>query len=149
MKTKLEKIIAKYSEKKYNEGNYFVGGGLAGVKFESNRHHDAKHDAGKLTLGKTVQMFKTAIGLDIELIKEIINYAIPNMEWHHAGLLPKAYGGGMKKTYFLNSSEIVEIATNWNNLIEKLEISKNEKRIKLELEKNKEQRQQEFFENFK
>lgn len=143
MKT-LAKIIQKYSAVNHNDNNYSIGGGLDGIKFASNRHEDAKSDNGKLTLGKATQMFKSATGLDISLVKEILEYAVPNMEWHHAGLLPKSYGGGMKKTYFLNSVEIVDIATNWQSYCEKLEISKNEKRIAEENKKNKEQRQQEF-----
>lgn len=122
MKT-LEKIIAKYSLKEYKE-NYSIGGGLDDCKFASRRHEDAKSDAGKLTIGKANQMFAKATGLTVDEVKEVLLYAVPNMEWHHAGLLPKAYGGGMKKTYFLNSTEIVDIATNWNDYQEKLTISK-------------------------
>jgi hypothetical protein len=139
----LEKIIAKYSSKEYKE-NYSIGGGLDDCKFASRRHEDAKSDDGKLTLGKANQMFAKATGLTVEEVKEILVYAVPNMEWHHAGLLPKAYGGGMKKTYFLNSAEIVEIATNWQNLVEKLEISKTEKRNAAEEKKNLEVRKLEF-----
>jgi len=119
----LEKIIAKYSSREYKE-NYSIGGGLDYYKLASRRHEDAKCDDGKLTLGKANQMFAKATGLTVEGVKEILLYAVPNMEWHHAGLLPKAYGGGMKKTYFLNSSEIVDVATNWNDYTEKLNLSK-------------------------
>lgn len=120
--TKLEKIATKYSEISHNEDNYEIGGGLSDGKFASRRHEDAKLDEGKLTEGKATQLFKTATGLDIDVVKAIINYAIPNMEWHHAGKLPKQYGGGMKKTYFLNAKEIVDIATNWISYLEKYEI---------------------------
>ena len=44
MKTKLEKIIEKYSRKEYNTDNYSVGGGLDSDKFASNRHEDAKYE---------------------------------------------------------------------------------------------------------
>ena len=98
----LEKIVEKYSEKEYKD-NYSIGGGLDDSKFASNRHEDAKYDKGKLTLGEATKMFAKATGLTIGEIKEVLNYAVPNMEYHHAGLLPKSYGGGMKKTYFLNS----------------------------------------------
>ena len=101
MKT-LNEIVEKYFLKECKK-NYDIGGGLDGSKFASNRHEDAKHDDGKLTLGKATRMFAKATGLTIEEVKEVLNYAVPNMEYHHAGLLPKACGGGMKKTYFLNS----------------------------------------------
>jgi len=122
MKT-LEKIIEKYSSKEYQD-NYDIGGGLTSYKYASNRHEDALADSGKLTFGKANQMFAKATGLKVEEVKEILLYAVPNMEWHHAGFLPKSYGGGMKKTYFLNSSEIVDVATNWNDYYEKLNLFK-------------------------
>lgn len=140
----LSLIIKKYSSVEFNKENYEIGGGLSNNKFASNRHEDAKNDKGKLTFGKTCQMFKKATGSDLNYIKEVINYAVPNMEWHHAGKLPKKYGGGMKKTYFLNSKEIVDIATNWKSYQEKLEISKAEKRKQEAERKSKEQLKQEF-----
>ena len=141
----LEKIVKKYSEINHNEENFEIGGGLSYGKFASNRHEDAKNDEGKLTLGKAVQMFKKATQIDdVDYIKEVIHYAVPNMEWHHAGKLPKAYGGGMKKTYFLNAKEIVNIAENWYSFVEKLEISKTEKRNAEEAKKNREQIKQDF-----
>lgn len=141
----LEKIIKKYSKLECNENNYCVDGGLTDTsKKASNRHEDALNDEGKLTFGKAAQMFKKATDCELDFIYEIFDYAVPNAEWHHAGFLPKKYGGGMKKTYFLNSAEIVDIATNWQNLIEKLEISKIEKRIAAENEKKQEQIKQEF-----
>ena len=141
----LEKIIKKYSEINHNEENFEIGGSLSDGKFASNRHEDAKNDEGKLTLGKAVQMFKKATQIEnVEYIKEVLHYAVPNMEWHHAGKLPKAYGGGMKKTYFLNSKEIVNVAENWASFVEKLEISKTEKRNAEEVKKNREQIKLEF-----
>ena len=106
----LEKIVKKYSEINHNEENFEIGGGLSDGKFASNRHEDAKNDEGKLTLGKAVQMFKKATeNDDTDFVKEVLQYAVPNMEWHHAGKLPKQYGGGMKKTYFINSKEMQTI----------------------------------------
>jgi hypothetical protein len=140
----LEKIIEKYSNVEYCLDNFNVGGGLDGAKFASNRHEDACNDRGKLTLGKATAMFSKATGCDIDFVKAIINYAVPYMEWHHAGKLPKQYGGGMKKTYFLNGNEIVDIATNWQNYVEKLELSINQKRIDLENKKSLENLQHEF-----
>jgi hypothetical protein len=120
---KLEIIANKFNAISYNQNNYGVGGGLSEGKFASNRHEDAKIDSGKLTLGQAKQLLKKATDLDLELIDSVIKYAVPNMEWHHAGKLPKQYGGGMKKTYFLNSTEIADLATNWNSHFEKLQIS--------------------------
>jgi len=123
-KTTLQSICTKFCKIKHNDDNYSIGGGLDSSKFASRRHEDAKYDEGKLTLGQATQLFKKATGLEIETVKEVLEYAVPNMEWHHAGMLPKAYGGGMKKTYFLNAEEICEVSTNWNSLIEKLALSK-------------------------
>jgi len=50
----------------------------------------------------------------------------------------------MKKTYFLNVTEICTIANDWSNLVDQLEIKITEKRQKEQNEKNKQQRQQEF-----
>ena len=124
----LEKIKNKFSEIAHNGNNYSVGGGLSVNQFASNRHEDAKYDEGKMTLGTVAQMFRKATGENLKKVKEIINYAIPNMEWHHAGMLPKAYGGGMGRTYFLNSLEIVDLAENWERQKNKLDISKEEER---------------------
>ena len=97
---KLQKIADKYKAIEHNEDNYSIGGGLSGEAFASRRHQDAKFDEGKLTEGKATQLFKTATGCELDYVKSIINYAVPNMEWHHAGKLPKSYGGGMKKNLF-------------------------------------------------
>lgn len=140
----LEKIAEKYSKIEHNNENYHIGGGLDSVKFASRRHEDAISDKGKLTLGKANQMFAKATGLTVAEVREIIEYAVPNMEWHHAGKLPKKYGGGMKKTYFLNSDEIVMIAKNWEDLVQKLEIQIEEERKAKENAKSRKERQFEF-----
>lgn len=141
MNNKLVKIANKYQAIKFNEDNYSVGGGLSNGAFASNRHQDAKYDEGKLTEGQATQLFKKATELGIEVVKAIITYAVPNMEWHHAGKLPKQYGGGMKKTYFLNATEIADLATNWESYFEKYQISieakKSAEQIKKELESKK------------
>jgi len=138
MNNKLVKIANKYQAIKFNDCNYSVGGGISNEAFASNRHQDAKYDEGKLTEGEATQLFKKATQLDTEVIKAVINYANPNMEWHHAGRLPKQYGGGMKKTYFLKSTEIVDLAINWDSYFFKYQISieakKNAEQIKKELE---------------
>ena len=116
---KLKKIHQKYKELDYNTDNYDVGGGLSDNKFASNRHEDARCDIGKLTLGEATQLFKKASGLETKEVKGIIEFNFPNMEWHHAGRLPKRYGGGMKKTYFLNSKEVSQLAKKWNEFEKK------------------------------
>ncbi|HOV92988.1 MAG TPA: hypothetical protein PLC04_07935 [Candidatus Kapabacteria bacterium] len=108
MKT-LKEIAEKYSQIEYNSDNYEVGGGLSRGKFASRRHLDATLDKGKLTLGQACQLFKKVTGGDLEHVKEVIRYAVPNMEWHHAG----SFNGQMMKTYFLNSDEIADLAENW------------------------------------
>ena len=50
----------------------------------------------------------------------------------------------MKKTYFLNSKEIVHVAENWASIVEKLTIPKTEKRNAEEAKKNREQIKLEF-----
>jgi hypothetical protein len=143
-KTTLQTIAAKYCAISYNDDNYSIGGGLDGGKFASHRHEDARSDGGKLTLGEATALFKKATGLDVDQVREVLEYAVPNMEWHHAGKLPKSYGGGMKKTYFLNSEELCKCATNWNDLIEKLAISKEDAKRAAEQKKNLEQRKHDF-----
>lgn len=141
---KLQKIAKKYEAIQHNEDNYSIGGGLAGNAFASRRHQDAKFDEGKLMEGKATQLFVKATGLELSYVKEIINYTVPNMEWHHAGKLPKSYGGGMKKTYFLNAKEIVDLATNWQSYCEKYEISIETKRTAAQVEKDLEIKKEQF-----
>lgn len=141
---KLEKIASKYCNVSHNEDNYAIGGGLDNNKFASNRHEDAKYDEGKLTEGQATQLFKKATSLDLDMVKAIINYAVPCMEWHHAGKLPKQYGGGMKKTYFLNAKEICDLATNWESYYEKYQISLETKRTAAEYQKGLDQKKEAF-----
>lgn len=122
MENSLLKVVKKYSSILDTEANYYLGGGLSEYKYESVRHAHAKSDKSRLTLGQAVQVFKKATNTDIDLIKEILNLAVPNMEWHHAGFLPKSYGGGMKKTYFIKSSQIVDVAENFNKYLEQIQI---------------------------
>ncbi len=143
-KTKLQTICTKYCEVNHNEDNYSIGGGLDGSKFASRRHEDACSDEGKLTLGEATQLFKKATGLDTDAVREILEYAVPNMEWHHAGKLPKSYGGGMKKTYFLNAAEICDVASNWDAYCEKLQLSKVAAKNAADEKRSLETTQQEF-----
>lgn len=81
------------------------GGGLAvniTGKYESNRHAIACME--KYTFGDCAKHLRSKKGgaFDItaaDLLRLYKNvYGEP--EWHHAGFLPKSYGGGMKKTFF-------------------------------------------------
>lgn len=83
------------------------GGGLAiniTGKYESNRHAIARIE--KYTFGEIVKELKKELNGGFEIsAKELLNSYIKakgTPEWHHAGFLPKSYGGGMKKTYFLD-----------------------------------------------
>lgn len=143
-KKTLQSICDKYCSIDYNDGNYSIGGGLSCDANASRRHQDAKFDEGKLTLGKATQLLKNVTGLEIDNVREIIEYAVPNMEWHHAGKLPKQYGGGMKKTYFLNAKEICDVAQNWDAYVEKLGLSKAAAKNAAEEKKNLEQRKHDF-----
>jgi hypothetical protein len=146
MKTaeKLQAIIARYNTITCNDSNYSIGGGLDSDKFASRRHENARNDDGKITLGEAVQLFRKATGLETEEVKDILIFAVPMMEWHHAGKLPKAYGGGMKKTYFLNSKEIVDIASNWDTYTKRLSRSKITASNAVEERKSLEARKAEF-----
>lgn len=142
--SKLQLICKKYCSLKHNDDNYSIGGGLDDSKFASRRHEDAKSDEGKLTLGAATQLFKKATGLEIETVREILEYAVPNMEWHHAGKLPKSYGGGMKKTYFLNAEEICDVAKNWDSYSERIKLSHIAAQNAAEIKKTLENRKLEF-----
>lgn len=128
----LQKMAEKYAAINYDGDNYYIGGGLADSgKFESNRHFAAKRDPGKLTVGQFVQKVKRLTKLDTDLINYLI-YSNFNLEWHHAGKLPKRYGGGMKKTYFINSDQIIDFCNNIDEYLKKRE----EKNIEIEQKKN-------------
>lgn len=144
---KLEAICNKYCSIQHNDDTYSIGGGLDGSKFASRRHEDARSDEGKLTLGEATQLFKKATGLETDAVREVLEYAVPGMEWHHAGKLPKSYGGGMKKTYFLNAAEICDVAKNWESYLEKLKLSKIAAKNAAEVKKNLEARKLEFLQS--
>jgi hypothetical protein len=143
MKT-LQKITEKFSAVNYNQDNYHVGGGLSDGKFASNRHEDARSDAGKLTLGETCQMFKKATKLETDYVKSVIEFKYPSLEWHHAGKLPKQYGGGMKKTYFVNSEQIVFLSQNFDKIVAEFEQAKIAKAEKLAKEQAKDALKRKF-----
>jgi hypothetical protein len=148
MKTLL-KISEKFQAINYNQDNYHVGGGLYGSgKFASNRHEDANNDPGKLTLGETCQMFKKATKLETDYIKEIIEFKYRDLEWHHAGKLPKQYGGGMKKTYFVNSEQIVFLSKNFDAIVCEFEQAKVLAQNKKEQEAKKEAAKLDFLNRY-
>jgi hypothetical protein len=103
---------------------YSLGGGLADGKYASIRHEAALRDKGKLTFGKACQLFKKATGKDLDFVKEVIRYAVPNMEWHHAG----SYNGYMTKTYFLNSYELANLAEDWEKYAQLVELKQAEEK---------------------
>jgi len=144
MKTKLEKIAEKFRNIEVSESNYSIGGGLDDSKFASRRHEDAKSDESRTTLGRANQLFSKATGMTVDEVSEIIKYAVPNMEWHHAGRLPKFYGGGMKKTYFLNSAEVVKVAENFEDYRSKLDLRKEADKKAIEEKNNRTQRQLDY-----
>lgn len=93
------------------------GGGLAvniTGRYESNRHAIAKIE--KVTFGDCVKFLKTKKGGNLNIsAKDLLSAWFRvngEPEWHHAGFLPKSYGGGMKKTYFMdNQLTAGEVAT--------------------------------------
>jgi hypothetical protein len=112
----LTEISRIYSAVEHNADNFGIGGGLSNDKFASRRHEDARTDTGKMTLGEATSLIKRATNLPTAQVKEVLKFALPNMEWHHAGTLPKNYGGGMKKTFFVKAAEIAQIAAEWDTL---------------------------------
>lgn len=113
------------------------GGGLAiniTGKFESNRHAIAKVE--KVTFGEAVKALKLKKngGLDISsnYLLEIYTEIFGTPEWHHAGKLPKKYGGGMKKTYFLDKIPTKKEVDNWISKYQAILKEKAEKKVEEE-----------------
>ena len=61
------------------------------------------------------------------------------------GKLPKQYGGGMKKTYFLNAKEICKVVSNWTNYVAELEANKIAKKEAQEVKQNLETKKKRIF----
>lgn len=94
------------------------GGGLASNitgKFESNRHAIARMT--KITFGEAVKELKKkkngGLNITANQLLEVYRSLFGEPEWHHAGKLPKQYGGGMKKTYFLQKMPTAEEVKEW------------------------------------
>lgn len=105
------------------------GGGLAiniTGKYESNRHAIAK--IKKFTFGEVVSKLATkkfgGIKLSASDLLDAYRLSCGEPEWHHAGFLPKSYGGGMKKTYFLNEIPNISQVKNWLKKASKLRLKK-------------------------
>lgn len=102
-----------------------AGGGLAtevtGL-FESCRHALAKQDEELMTAGELAKQLKK-LGFDVKAVELVSWFKFKYQrepEWHHAGTLPKSYSGGMKKTYFFESSIIAEFNAEDFAIIERL-----------------------------
>ena len=107
------------------------GGGLATNltgRFESNRHAIARQE--KYTFGEVVaELKKTKNGgfrISANELLEIYTALFGTPEWHHAGKLPKQYGGGMKKNYFLNDIPTIEEMKSWLAQYEEIKKSRKE-----------------------
>lgn len=133
------------SLKELNLNKNSNGGGLAKNitgKFESNRHAIAKLE--KYTFGQVVAELKKkkngGIVISAKKLLDIYTVLFGVPEWHHAGQLPKHYGGGMKKTYFLNKIPTADIINNWlvSFEIKQKEITENQNKINLLLNKKNE-----------
>lgn len=107
---KLRNFLAKYANENYNKDNYFVGGGLIGGM--SQRNFDAKYDPGKLTLDQAAQKIAGIFEIEKIIVKSIIEIK-EDLEWHHAGFLPKNYGGGMRKIYYVNAVQMLNVVSNF------------------------------------
>lgn len=131
----LDEIIAAFSKLEYNEGCY-------------QSYEDAIKDTGKLTFDEASAMFRKATGYSISLIKETFDYVVPNPEWHYNSLLIEQCNCSIRQVFFLNSSEIVDIASNWHDYTEIanriLRILRQEKKIARKMKKEKAQAKQKF-----
>jgi len=131
LKENLNKIINYYKDVKFDVDIFYSHSGRS--INNSIRYRAALQDKGKLTLQKTISLFEKATAENKKTIEYIILFAVPNPEWHHSNFKYK------RKTYFINSKEIVNIATNFNlykkKILEKPKVSKvvinNENKMKL------------------
>lgn len=94
------------------------GGGLAvniTGRWESNRHALARNN--KYTFGEAAKELRLKRGGGFKVtateLLSIYRTLFGEPEWHHAGFLPKSYGGGMKKTYFLQAIPTPEEFAEW------------------------------------
>lgn len=119
------------------------GGGLASNitgKFESNRHAIAKMT--KYTFGQVAKELRTKRGGGFDLtgarLLEIYRTVFGDPEWHHAGKMPRGYGGAMAKTYFLEYIPTKEEVNDWISEYYMIISRENEKRFKqMEIEKER------------
>lgn len=126
------------------------GGGLAiniTGRFESNRHALAR--AEKYTFGEVVKELSKkkngGIKISATELLDVYTELFGTPEWHHAGKLPKSYGGGMKKTYFLNEIPTAEQVKEWQ---ERYIQHKEEQKKKQEEEKIKVEKRRKYAEKY-
>ena len=132
MKTEFEQNLCYKSFKDELRNNKNSnGGGLATNltgRFESNRHAIARQE--KFTFGEVVAELKKikngGFRISANELLEIYTALFGTPEWHHAGKLPKQYGGGMKKTYFLNDIPTIEKMKSWLAQYEEIKKSRKE-----------------------
>lgn len=132
VKKNLERIIDNYEHEEV-EDLYSTGGGLSNNSFMSNRNEAAKASFSRKTKGETRAMFKKAVlARSTEAVANFIDDVIfwRDLEWHHAGKLPKQYGGGMRKVYYYNSKQIVTIALHF---MERLDLLKKKEKQNTEV----------------
>lgn len=144
---KMKNFLQKFEGAEYNNDNYSVGGGLASGTGMSNRNFDAKYDSGKLTLDQAGKKIADIFGIDKSIVVSIIDHEF-DLEWHHAGFLPKSYGGGMRKIYYVNADQMIHVVRNFSELLNK-KIVRDEEKNQAEISrKNQELARAEFAEKF-
>ncbi|MDK7375970.1 hypothetical protein QP519_10535 [Weeksella virosa] len=128
----------------------FNGGGLATNitgKLESNRHAIARMT--KVTFGEAVKELKKkkngGVNITAKELLEIYRGVFGEPEWHHAGKLPKQYGGGMKKTYFLQKMPTAEEVKQWQA---EFEIKNSAKLEAQEIERQKTRERENFIKKY-
>ncbi|MFJ1367007.1 hypothetical protein ACILDU_11280 [Capnocytophaga canimorsus] len=126
------------------------GGGLATNitgRYESNRHAIARIE--KYTFGEVVKELakKKNGGLKISAshLLEVYTILFGTPEWHHAGKLPKSYGGGMKKTYFLSEIPTAQQVQEW---LQRYDEIKQEEKAEAELERQRRTQRGKFVQKY-
>ena len=112
---KIEELILKYSELsnrpvELESVENYNGMALGTNKAQSYRHYIAEKTM--LKLGEFIKELKKVFKEDTKIIKSIIQYRYPNLEWHHAGFFKNRMG----KTYFVSYQQAIDIIKNFNDL---------------------------------
>lgn len=140
---KLNNFIKKFEGVEANSENFFIGGGLEAGTGMSRRNWDAKNDEGKLTVDVASRKISEIFGVEKNIVKEIFENNF-SLEWHHAGFLPKSYGGGMRKIFYVSADQMLDVVRNFEALLQKESEREAKKKNDQELEKSREARQREF-----